>query len=139
MIRGTVVLAVMALGLAACGGSDKKAEEEAAGQACGDAPSALAGDPGLPADFPKPANVTYSSTEDAGPSTIVKGFWDGDVESAYEGYKSAFDDAGYEVTKDEKEADDAEVNFAGGGTDGQVKLLQECQERTSVTITARPE
>jgi hypothetical protein len=141
MIRRVLVLMLLTLTLGvACGGDDdEEAEQEAAGQACLAAPAALSGEPGLPADFPQPDEVTYTSTEDAGPSTVVKGYWDGELEDAYEGYKDAFEEAGYDVTKDEQEEFDAEVNFAGGGTDGQVKLEVECEARTSVTITARPE
>jgi hypothetical protein len=74
------------------------------------------------------------------PSQIVDGYYEGDITEAFGSYKGALEDAdGYDVTKDEKEEDDAEVNFEGGGSSGQVKLLQSCEDRTSVTITARPE
>jgi hypothetical protein len=46
--------------------------------------------------------------------------------------------AGYTVTKNEQDVADAEVNFNGAGNSGQVKLLQECKSRTTVTITIRP-
>jgi hypothetical protein len=74
------------------------------------------------------------------PSHVVEGYFDGEIDDAYDGYKSALEDAdGYDVTKDEQEEVDAEVNFEGGGSSGQVKLIQECEDRTSVSITARPE
>ena len=38
--------------------------------------------------------------------------------------------------KDEQEEVDADVNF---GATGQVKLIQECEDRTSISITARPQ
>ena len=141
MIRRVLALLVLTLTLGvACGGEEgEESEREAAGQPCATAPAALSGETGLPADFPQPDEVTYTSSEAAGPSTVVEGYWDGELEDAYEGYKDAFEEAGYDVTKDEQEEVDAEVNFAGGGTDGQVKLVQECQDRTSVSITARPE
>jgi hypothetical protein len=140
MIRRAIalILLTMTLGVA-CGGEEEEAEKEQAGKPCETAPAALSGATGLPADFPKPDAVTYTSTEDAGPSTIVEGYWEGEIDAAFEGYKDAFEGAGYDVTKEEQEEVDAEVNFAGGGTDGQVKLVQECQDRTSVAITARPE
>jgi hypothetical protein len=141
MIRQALVLGTLLVALAAaCGGEEgEEAEREAAGKECGAAPAAMSGDPTLPEGFPTPSEVTYTGEEESGPSNIVEGHWDGEIEDAYEGYKSAFDDAGYDVTKDEREEVDAEVNFAGGGSDGQVKLIQECEGRTSVSITIRPE
>jgi hypothetical protein len=141
MIRHAFALGTLVAAFAtSCGGEEgEEAEREAAGKECGPAPAAIGGDPTLPAGFPTPSEVTYTGEKESGPSTIVDGYWDGEIDDAYEGYKSAFDDAGYDVTKDEKEEVDAEVNFAGGGSDGQVKLIQECEGRTSVSITIRPE
>lgn len=108
-------------------------------------PSPAAGQPSpapspeLPPAFPTPAGVTYTSAERAGPSTILEGYWEGArLEEAFEGYKRAFTDAGYQVTDEEREARDAEVNFAGGGTTGQVRLNLRCAGRLEVGITIRP-
>ncbi len=60
------------------------------------------------------------------------------LDEAFDSYKSAFDSAGYEVTKDEEE-DDAEVNFSGGSPTSQVKMIQRCKDRTGLTITIRPQ
>ena len=136
LLLGTLVAAFAAAG---CGGEDEEAEKEGASGACPTAPAAMSGQPTLPAGFPTPSEVTYTAERESGPSTIVDGFWEGDIEAAFDGYKEAFDGAGYDVTKDEQEEFDAEVNFAGGETDGQVKLIQECDGRTSVSITIRPE
>lgn len=138
MKRVSAVAAALVLGLTAagCGGEDE--EKEAAGKACGPAPAAMQGQPDLPSGFPTPAGVTYTGSEKKGPSTVVTGYSDGDIEHPFESYKDAFPKAGYDVTKDEKEEVDAEVNFSGSGTDGQVKLVQECKDRTTVKITVRP-
>jgi hypothetical protein len=138
MKRGVVLSLIAVLVLASCSKGEKEAEGEEAKGTCGPAPAALAAPPSLPSGFPTPSEVTYTGTEAAGPSTIVEGFWAGDLEDAFEGYKDAFEKAGYSVTKDEKEEDDAEVNFSGGNSTGQVKLGIECQGRTSVQITVRP-
>jgi hypothetical protein len=135
---GTALGALIVAFAAGCGGGESKAEEEAAGKTCGPAPAAMSGSPKLPQGFPTPDGVTYTTERKAGPSTIVDGFREGEIEEAFDAYKEAFDGAGYDVTKDEREEVDAEVNFAGGGTDGQVKLIQECADRTSVSITIRP-
>jgi hypothetical protein len=142
LITRCALLAARVVGLAtACGGEEEsEAEREAAGGACPTAPTALAGSPTLPSGFPTPDGVTYTGERDAGPSHVVEGYFDGEIDDAYDGYKSALEDAdGYDVTKDEQEEVDAEVNFEGGGSSGQVKLIQECEDRTSVSITARPE
>jgi hypothetical protein len=131
-LLGAVVVAVAA----ACG---EEKEKEQAGKACGPAPAAMSGSPKLlPASFPTPSGVTYTSEKKAGPSNVVSGYVDGDVGDAFESYKDALDGDGYSVTKDEHEEVDAEVNFSGGNSTGQVKLVQECRDRTSLTITARP-
>ena len=140
-MRG-LVLAVVVLGfVAGCGGGGDEGGggEEATREACSAAPAAMSGQPQLPEGFPTPDGVTYTGEEEAGPSSIVEGYREGSLEDTYESYKSAFPDAGYTVTKDEKEEDDAEVNFEGGSSTGQVKLIQECSDRTSVAITIRPE
>ena len=99
----------------------------------------MTGQPDLPSGFPTPDGVTYTGQEDRGPSTVVEGYREGELQDAFDAYKSEIDSAGFDVTKDEKEEDDAEVAFAGSGSTGQVKLIQECQDRTSVAITVRPE
>jgi hypothetical protein len=130
----------LALGVLAAGCGSEEKDKEQASKACPHAPTALSGKPSLPAGFPTPSAVTYTSSKKLGPSQVATGYYDGDIDAAFEGYKDALGSAaGYSVTKDEHEAVDAEVNFAGHGSSGQVKLLQRCRDRTSVTITARPE
>lgn len=124
---------LFALVAAGCGGGEEEGKA-----ACGPAPAATATPPTLPDGFPTPDGVVYTSSKKAGPSTIVEGFRPGELGDAFEAYKDGFGSAGYDVTKDEKEEDDAEVNFSGSGSDGQVKLKQECKDRTTVTITIRP-
>ena len=133
-MRPTILLGLLLASLAAgCGGKDEEKKV-----ACGPAPAEIASAPKLPDGFPRPDGVTYTSSQPAGPSTIVDGYRDGELDAAFEAYKDGFESAGYDVTKDEQEEDDAEVNFAGSGTDGQVKLRQECADRTTVSITVRP-
>jgi hypothetical protein len=134
-----VTLALVAGGLVACGGNDDK-ETAAAQGACPAAPAALATAPKLPAGFPKPQGVTYTSDKADGPSEVVGGYFDGDIDKAFDAWKGSFGGGtGFDVTKSEHEAVDAEVNFAGAGSTGQVKLLQQCKDRTTVTVTVRPQ
>jgi hypothetical protein len=137
--RSVGVLTVFAVLLATACGSEKKSEEGKAEKECGPALPTMTGNPTLPPKFPTPASVTYTGESKAGPSSIVKGYREGELADAFDGYKSAFDSAGYSVTHDEKEEDDAEVNFEGGKSTGQVKMIQLCKDRTSLAITIRPQ
>ena len=139
MSRSLGVLSLFVVLLAAACGSEKKSEEGKAEQECGAAPAAMAGQPTLPAKFPTPDKVTYTGQKKTGPSRIVAGYREGELGKAFDEYKSAFESAGYDVTKDEQEADDAEVNFAGGSSTGQVKMIQSCKDRTNLSITIRPQ
>jgi hypothetical protein len=132
------LLTVLALAAAACGGGGDDKEKEAASRACVPARAAMTATPKLPAGFPKPSAVTYTGQRTAGPSQIVTGYYAGDIDAAFDGWKDAFDGSSFDVTKDEHEEVDAEVNFEGSSESGQVKLLQSCKERTAVTVTVRP-
>jgi hypothetical protein len=135
MSHRLALLLIVACGLlAGCGGG----EPASVTTSCPAAPRELAEAPALPPGFPSPPEVTYTQDLQAGPARIVRGYWSGDIDEAFDGYKEAFEASGYEVTKEEQEAVDAEVNFAGRGVSGQVKLLQSCRDRTDVSITARP-
>ena len=68
----------------------------------------------------------------------MTGYLNGEIGDAFDAFKQSLATNGYTVTKTDHEAVEAEVNFEGGKSTGQVKLLQECKDRTKVTITARP-
>ena len=53
-------------------------------------------------------------------------------------YESAFQDAGYTLTKSEQDPRDAELDWSGGNTTGEVKMDWPCKGRTELTITIRP-
>lgn len=125
MLVGSLVV------LAACGGGK---------QSCGPAPAALPGSPELPPGFPTPPEVTYTAERQAGPSRVVEGVIEDDLGSSFEAWRAAFERAdGYDVVKEEQEAADAEVNFAGGGTTGQVRLVDRCAEYLNLTVVIRPD
>ena len=135
-------LVVIPLALAACGGDDEEGDEGERGEAF--APicqmSALSGDTGLPADFPSIDQITYVKSEEAGPSTIVEGYGEGELEDLYNDLHGAFEDSDYDITFDEREDHDAEISFDGGGVSGQVKFADECGEgdKVYVLVTSRP-
>ena len=131
--------------VSACGGkSDAEKAREAAANAASagvcDA-TALSGDTGLPAKFPEPDGVTYKKTKSAGPSVIVDATYDGDIDAGYSAYEKAVGDAGYKVLRKEKEEDDAEIEYQGGGKTGQIALRNSCGEsdKIAVNITNRPQ
>jgi hypothetical protein len=133
---GFAVLAVAVA--AACGGGGGDKEKQAAEKDCGTPPPAMSGTPALPTGFPSPAEATYTGQVAKGPTSVVKGYFAGDIDKAFSTYKGSFKDP-FAVTGSEHEEFDAEIEFKGSGKEGQVKLLQACKDRTSVTLTIRPQ
>ncbi len=135
-----LMLVCMGFALAACG-SEKEESEGERGEAFGTIceMTQLSGDTGLPQDFPLPGDVVFVKSEEAGPSRIVEGYAEGELENVYDEWHSAFESSDYEITFDEREDHDAEISFEGGGQSGQVKLADECGDgRIYVRVTARP-
>lgn len=124
----------MALLAAACGGD----EGGSTLPPCPTPPATLGGETNLPSRFPLPDGVVITQTRAAGPTTVVNGYSDDGIPELFETWREALDEPPYSVLKSEREAHDAEVNFAGEDTTGQVRLGEECKGRTSVQITARP-
>ena len=126
---------VLAGFVSACGG-DK--DSETANKDCGPPPTSAPGGVTLPSAFPVPTGVTMVSSTKQGPSTVLAGYSTADLGDLYNGYKQALGNAPFSVTKSEKDAHDAEVNFESAESTGQVKLKEDCKDRTSVDITVRP-
>jgi hypothetical protein len=127
----------LVLVLAACELDDK--DKEGLKKDCSAPPAALKSTPRLPGNFPRAQGIVYTAVKKDGPTTIASGYLAQTIGPAHDAYSQAVKGApGYNVTKEEQDAADAEVNFAGAGNTGQVKLLQTCKARTSVTITIRP-
>lgn len=136
---GALLALVVSLGLVACGGGDSNSESESEGTAVACSGSELSSVE-LPAGFPKPDGVVYTETETRGPTEVVDGYYEGELQDAYDAYRSGFEDAGYDILFDEIEEHDSEVSWRGEGRSGQVALRDECEEegRISVHITNRP-
>jgi len=139
MLKRIVVITIMlGLVLAAC--SDKKEEDKDGlrGQAgCVQTPAPIA-DPKFPTPFPEIDDVTWTATNEAGPTLIVTGYTGDALSDLFREMKEKFGEGGFVVEKSERDPHDAEVNFADAKSSGQVRLAEECQGRTSVTITIRP-
>src|SRR3954471_21214091 len=96
----TAGLATLALGLfaAGCGDDNKKSESssgasEGAKTAC--KANALKGDSGLPAAFPVPGELTLTQTRKDGPTVVVDGYWESELDEAYKEFKDQVEQAGY--------------------------------------------
>ena len=133
-----LLLAVACFALTACevfGDKDK----EALNRPCAGAAAQIHPSGPLPGGFPDAPGIRYTAVQKHGPTTIASGFIDTTIGPAHQAYAKAIRNAkGYSVTKEEQDAADSEVNFAGNGTSGQVTMVQECKSRTNVTITIRP-
>jgi hypothetical protein len=135
MLRCTMLGTVVLLLTTAC---ELEPDKRRAKKACGAPPATMTAQPKLPAAFPVPDGVTYTSEKDAGPSTIVTAYRDGKVMDAWDAFKQSLSTNGYAVTKSDHEGVEGDVAYEGGQTTGSVKLVQECRDRTKVTITVRP-
>jgi hypothetical protein len=142
------LLAIMlALSIAGCGGDDGESEEEREQEAasgrgtvtCEGSPTS--DDAGLPSGFPELEGITWVTAEDKGPTRVVDGYADRSLDELYNDYKSGFEDAGWDVTFDEIEEDDAEVAYKepDEASDGIVALRSCDEDRTSIHVTNRPE
>ena len=89
--RICAALALAAVGVAlGCGGSGENKDKEAAvaSRECPAAPAAMSGQPTLPTGFPQPAEVTYTGQVAKGPTSVVKGYFAGDIDEAFDTYKT---------------------------------------------------
>jgi len=140
-IRLLVALSIALSLFSACGGGDNKETEGGGTLAC-DGAALNADDIKLPADFPIPGEAVLTDSTAAGPSQVVEGYYEANLESAYNEWKEALDGAGYTVLFDEIEDKDSEISYqsADGSSMGQIALRSECQDadKTFVHITNRP-
>ena len=145
-MRGVAALAGVVLVLAGCGGgsgsdtaqTESRPANPQAKAACAAPP--LASKPKLPSRFPSVDRVTYTKDALLGPTEVVEGYFEGDVQAAHDAYHQALQDAGFAITFNEVEApNDAEVSWKGQGRSGQVALRNDCGGgKTYVHITNRP-
>jgi ABC-type glycerol-3-phosphate transport system substrate-binding protein len=142
MRQVALVTLLLALGLlvAGCGGggsNEAEPENPQAKAACDG--SALTATPKLPASFPMVEHTTLTKQSTQGPTEVVEGYWEGDLEEAHDEYVKEFEAAGYKVLFEEVEDHDSEVSWKGEGRTGQVALRDDCGgDKIYVHITNRP-
>ena len=134
------ILAALIMGLAACGGEEKGESDlgREAKAACSGSPLSEAVN--LPSNWPEMGEVTFTQQQTQGPTEVVEGYFDGDVEAAHDDFERELEAAQFTILFEELEEDDAEVSWKGQGRSGQVALREECGEegKTYVHITNRP-
>ena len=137
MRRALLAVLVLGLWLVARGDKDKEKQGLRGQQPCVGVPSPIAS-PGFPAGFPEIGDVTWTASQTAGPTQVVNGYTGDAIDDLFREMKEKFSEGGYSVSKSERDAHDAEVNFQSAKNTGQVALAEECQGRTSVRVTIRP-
>jgi hypothetical protein len=104
--------------------------------------SALSKAPNLPPSWPQieTDKLAYTKQETKGPTTIVEGYFNGDIKEAHDEWKKELQASGYKILFDELEDHDSEVSWQGEGRSGQVALREECgsADKIYVHITNRP-
>ena len=142
-----LVLALVAVTLAGCGGGKK--EETDTNALSGESRSACSGSrmsesPKLPASFPQieQEKLVFTQQSTNGPTDVVEGYFNGDVQEAHDEFLKELKGAQYKILFNEVEApNDSEISWSGEGRTGQVALRNECGEsdKTYVHITNRAE
>lgn len=127
---------------------EREAEEEAEREGEGAITAvcegeALADDElGLPDDLPVADGLTLVEAGEQGPSDVADGYFDGELQDAYDAIKEALEESDYTITFDEIERDDAEITYESpdGSSDGIFALRASCggESPIAVHITNRP-
>ncbi len=138
-MRRTLAMAFVVVALLAACSKEKETDTKGANSPCaGDLTGPAQPPSQLPPGFPAPAGVLYFTSHKAGPSTILSAVFFGDLGDAVNAYKSGFQTAGYNVTRSEQDIAVAEVDWSGGNTTGEVKMIVPCDGRVNLNLTIRP-
>jgi hypothetical protein len=141
LMRGLVLVGALGLLLAGCGGDG----DEGGGELTEQAEAACTGSelseaPKLPAGWPDMGEVTYTEQSTQGPTEVVEGYFEGDIEAAHDDFMRELEAAGFTILFDEVEENDSEVSWEGEGRSGQVAIRNECgdSDKMYVKVTNRP-
>jgi hypothetical protein len=145
-VAAGLMLLSAVLSLTACGGGSAKDKDKGKEQdKDSGADAALCRMPAmtekdkLPAGFPTPANVTYVTQKQDGPTLEVDGWYKGNFTKAFNSYRHAIQSSTYQLLDKDHDPDDAEFNYSGDGKTGQIALGNHCGgSKVSIAITNRP-
>jgi ABC-type glycerol-3-phosphate transport system substrate-binding protein len=141
LMRGLVLVGALGLLLAGCGGNGDEGNgelsEEAEAACTG---SELSDAPKLPAGWPDMGEVTFTEQSTQGPTEVIEGYFEGDIQAAHDDFKRELEAAGFKILFDEVEENDSEVSWEGEGRSGQVAIRNECgdSDKMYVKVTNRP-
>jgi ABC-type glycerol-3-phosphate transport system substrate-binding protein len=141
LMRGLVLVGALGLLLAGCGGNGDEGSSELTDEAeAACTGSELSDAPKLPAGWPDMGEVTYTEQSTQGPTEVVEGYFEGDIQAAHDDFKRELEAAGFTILFDEVEENDSEVSWKGEGRSGQVAIRNECGEsdKMYVKVTNRP-
>jgi MFS family permease len=99
------------------------------------APPTARATPSLPPTFPTAAHVTYTTDKHVGKTELVEAFSSLGVENAHAAYLKHLAANGYSITKEEMQVTDSEIFFQRAAISGEIRLIQECRNRTYVQIS----
>jgi hypothetical protein len=143
-MKWALLLGALVVSLAGCGGDGNGEGEEgelteAAQAAC--TGSALSEAPRLPEGWPDMGEVTFTTQSTQGPTEVVEGYFDGDVQAAHDDFKRELESAGFKILFDEVEENDSEVSWEKEGRSGQVAIRNECDDNDKmyIKVTNRPD
>jgi hypothetical protein len=142
-LLGLTLTALLAGAVVAGCGSKKSSSDTAlrkeAKAAC--TGKALSAAPDLPASFPQieADKLTYTRQSKKGPTSVVEGYFNGDVKEAHDEFEKELKAVGYTLLFNELEDHDSEISWKGEGRTGQVAMREECgsASKTYVHITNR--
>jgi hypothetical protein len=145
MLKAWAVVVLLAASVAAgCGGSKKATATSELGRAAQAAcdGKALSAAPKLPPSFPQiePDKLTYTQQSTNGPTEVVEGYFNGNVQEAHDEFQKELKAAGYTILFEEVEAPhDSEISWKGEGRTGLIGMRQQCgaDDKTYVHITNR--
>ena len=89
----------------------------------------------LPALFPTPRGITYSSVSTNGPATVVHAYSTSSRLITFDLYKRDLASNPYQVSQSQFTDQEAEIHFQGNGVSGQVAVLTGCPGVVPVDIT----
>ena len=80
--------------------------------------------------------MTITKVRKDGPTNVVDGYWEIELDTAYEEYRQEVEQAGYKVLSKEQEEHDAEITYRGEERAGQIALRETAPRATRSGCTS---